>query len=507
MCRYHGVMRWWLLTWCAAAWLVLFATSSCADEEDAEFFERHVRPVLAENCMSCHGGQKQKAGLRLDSKSGMLKGTDTGRVVVPGDPDASALIQAIRYQNDIKMPPTGKLSDDSIQALTLWIKRGANWPTERQSAAAPSASARAHWAFQSVKKPAIPAATSEWQPHNPVDAFVFAELQSRELSPSEIADRRTLIRRATFDLIGLPPTPEEIKDFVDDPSPTAFARVVDRLLASPAYGERWGRHWLDVAHYADTKGYLFTQERRFPASYTYRDYVIRAFNEDLPYDQFIIQQLAADQLPLGEDNRALAAMGFLTLGRRFLNKQPDIIDDRINVVTRGLLGLTVSCARCHDHKYDPIPTADYYSLYGVFANSVEPGLPPLIANPHPTSEAAAFEAELQTRQRKHDEFQAAKREELAAGFRSRAADLMIAATNASLPPGETPHHFLVSHSLPPRVVQDWKRYLERTRESHHPVFQSWNEFAALSQKDFAARARESQLELQRMPIRLSRSIR
>ena len=220
---------------------------------------------------------------------------------------------------------------------------------------------------------------------SPVDAFVLARLEAKGIAPSPPADRRTLIRRATIDLWGIPPTPEEVEAFEADPAPDAFARLIDRLLASPRYGERWGRHWLDVARYADTKGYVFTQERRYPYSFTYRDYVIDAFNADLPYDRFIVQQVAADQLPVGQgpekDTRPLAAMGFLTVGRRFLLDQNEIIDDRIDVVCRGLLGLTVTCARCHDHKFDPIPTDDYYSLYGVFASSVEPEELPVLEWP------------------------------------------------------------------------------------------------------------------------------
>ena len=198
------------------------------------------------------------------------------------------------------------------------------------------------------------------------------------MNPSTAANKRTLIRRATIDLWGIPPTAAEIEAFERDSTPDAFARLIDRLLASPRYGERWGRHWLDVARYADTKGYVFVQDRNYPYAYTYRDYVIRSLNVDLPYDQFIVQQLAADQLPRGDDPRMLAAMGFLTVGRRFLLDQNEIIDDRIDVVTRGLLGLTVTCARCHDHKFDPIPSEDYYSLYGVFASSIEPAELPLI---------------------------------------------------------------------------------------------------------------------------------
>ena len=212
----------------------------------------------------------------------------------------------------------------------------------------------------------------------PVDNFILAKLEAAHLAPSPTANKRTLIRRATFDLIGLPPTPEEVAAFIADKSPDAFARVVDRLLASPRYGERWGRHWLDVARYADTKGYVFEEDRHYPYSYTYRDYVIRAFNEDLPYDEFIKEQIAADMMTNNPDKHTLAALGYLTLGRRFVNNIHDIIDDRIDVVCRGTMGLTVACARCHDHKYDPIPTKDYYGLYGVFDSSMEPAEEPLL---------------------------------------------------------------------------------------------------------------------------------
>jgi hypothetical protein len=247
-----------------------------------------------------------------------------------------------------------------------------------------------------------------------VDRFILAKLAEKGLRLAPPADKRTLLRRATFDLLGLPPTPAEVAAFEADTSPDAFARVVDRLLASPHYGERWSRHWLDIARYADSKGYVFQEERRYPFAYTYRDYVIRAFNEDLPYDQFICQQLAADQMNLGSDQRPLAAMGYLTLGRRFLNNQPDIIDDRIDVVTRGLMGLTVSCARCHDHKFDPISIKDYYALYGVFASSREPRELPLLGEPRKTEAYLAFDRELKTRQQKVTDFLTKKRQEVLA---------------------------------------------------------------------------------------------
>ncbi|HKB37255.1 MAG TPA: DUF1549 and DUF1553 domain-containing protein, partial [Gemmataceae bacterium] len=271
---------------------------------------------------------------------------------------------------------------------------------------------RRHWAFQTVRRPGVPSVRNTSWPLTEVDRFLLAKLEEKNLAPSEDADRHTLLRRVTFDLIGLPPTPEELDAFEADRSPDAFAKVVDRLLSSPQYGERWGRHWLDVARYADTKGYVFTDERRFPFAYTYRDYVVRVFNEDLPYDQFILHQLAADRLDLKADRRPLAAMGFLTLGRRFLNNVPDIIDDRIDVTMRGLQGLTVACARCHDHKFDPIPQKDYYSLYGVFASSVEPADLPTIMAPIPTPEYQAYSRELARLQKDVEDFREKHREEL-----------------------------------------------------------------------------------------------
>ena len=258
--------------------------------------------------------------------------------------------------------------------------------------------AEGHWAFQPVKRPAVPVIDSAW-PSSDIDRFVLAKLRENKMQPAKRADLRTLIRRLSFGLAGLPPSPGEVEAFVNSTSPDAYRELADRLLASPRFGERWARHWLDVARYADTKGYLAgNQARLFTHSYTYRDYVINAFNNDLPFDRFLIEQLAADRLELGEDKRPLAAMGFLTLGRRFLNNPHDIIDDRIDVVTRGMMGLTVSCARCHDHKYDPVPTADYYSLYGVFASSHEPKDKPFISDSIDPVQRASFEKERKRRE-------------------------------------------------------------------------------------------------------------
>src|SRR5450432_2733359 len=247
-----------------------------------------------------------------------------------------------------------------------------------------ASSPKDHWSFKPISNPAVPNVSDTNWVKSPVDAFILAKLQDNGIKPNPASDKRTLIRRATFDLVGLPPTQQEIKDFLDDDSPDAFAKVVDRLLASPHYGERWGRYWLDTARYADTKGEVKKNKEDFhyPYAWTYRDYVIRTFNEDKPFNQFIMEQIAADKLGLsGKNLNDLAAMGFLTLGEHFNENNNDIINDRIDVVTKGFLGLTVTCARCHDHKFDPIPTRDYYSLYGIFASCQEPLPKPEIGNP------------------------------------------------------------------------------------------------------------------------------
>jgi cytochrome c553 len=386
-----------------------------------EFFEKHVRPILVAKCQSCHGPKRQQGGLRLDSRAALLKGSDNGAVVVPGESNKSLLVKAIHYDGDVQMPPKSKLPDEAIANLTEWVKMGVPWGDEAVKGDLHAQSVaevrRTHWSFRPVKKPTPPAVKKSAWVKTPLDAFVLAGLEAKGLTPAAAADRRTLIRRVTLDLHGLPPMPEEVAAFETDGAADAYPRLIDRLLASPRYGERWGRHWLDVARYADSKGYVFTDERRYPFAYTYRDYVIRAFNEDLPYDQFVLQQLAADQLPLGADKRPLAALGYLTLGRRFLNNIHDIIDDRIDVTMRGLQGMTVGCARCHDHKFDPIPTRDYYSLYGVFASCIEPQDLPLIGQPEQTAELAAFEKELAKRKGQVEKYRSENKDELSKGNR------------------------------------------------------------------------------------------
>jgi hypothetical protein len=468
--------------------LALAPAATAADKptpEQLEFFENKVRPVLAEHCYSCHGEKKQSAGLRLDKAAAVKQGADDGPVVVPGDPAKSRLVQSVKRENDFPMPPKAALPADAVAALTEWVKTGAAYP-EDQAKAAAAPDPKNHWAFKPVARPPVPPPAG----NNPIDAFVVAKLAEKGLGLSPPADKRTLIRRASFDLTGLPPTADEIAAFEADDSPEAFARVIDRLLASPAYGERWGRYWLDVARYADTKGYVFQEDRNYPFAYTYRDYVIKSFNEDKPFDQFVIEQLAADKLGEGGNNGALAAMGFLTLGRRFLNNQPDVIDDRIDVVTRGLMGLTVQCARCHDHKYDPVPTKDYYSLYGVFASSTEPKDLPPIGKVERTPEVAAFEAEVEKREAGYRAEVAKRHAGHVQKLRSAAgvSDYLRAYLEFRGKPAEQVRRQARERDLSQFVIGRWAALIDPKLKPHSPVFSPLVALAAVPEADLAAKA-------------------
>jgi mono/diheme cytochrome c family protein len=343
-----------------------------------EFFEKSVRPILATHCLECHDAQKKKGGLRLDSRAAMMTGGDTGVVVVPHKPDESRLIAALSHKELVKMPPKTKLKEEEIDALVKWVKMGAPWPEVAATVRPPvlektfkvTAKDREFWSFQPVAQPALPQVQNQAGARTPVDQFVLAKLEANHLQPVEAADKRTLIRRAYFDLIGLPPTPEEIDTFLRDESPNAFAKVVDSLLASPHYGERWGRHWLDIARYGEDQAHTF-QARLYPNGFRYRDWVVKAFNDDMAYDRFIKEQIAADLLDEPDRLERLPALGFFALGPVYYGdgKKLDQYDDRIDTLTRGMLGLTVACARCHDHKFDPIGTKDYYALAGIIAST------------------------------------------------------------------------------------------------------------------------------------------
>jgi mono/diheme cytochrome c family protein len=353
-----------------------------------EFFEAKIRPVLADNCFECHGAEKHKGGLRLDIRAAMLKGGDTGPAIKPGKPGESPLIEAIRYEGEVQMPPKKKLKSEEIAALTDWVKQGAYWPEPRPGVGGSSitnssspvtggigvAGAATHgqsfWSFQPVSNPAPPPVKNGAWSHSAIDRFILAKLEDKGLTPAPDADKATLIRRAYFDLIGLPPTPGEIETFINDDRPGAFAALIDKLLASPHYGERWGRYWLDVARYGEDQAHAF-QPRLYPNGFRYRDWLVKALNRDLPYNRFILEQIAGDLLDGPDRSDRLAALGLFACGPVYYgdSKKHDQYADRIDTLTRGFLGLTVACARCHDHKYDPIPTTDYYALAGVFAST------------------------------------------------------------------------------------------------------------------------------------------
>ncbi|HLY08432.1 MAG TPA: PSD1 and planctomycete cytochrome C domain-containing protein [Planctomycetota bacterium] len=370
---------------------VLLASLPAASQDDAvqrerlDFFEKRIRPVLVDRCYTCHSAsaEKLKGNLRLDTREGLLKGGDGGPSVVPGDPAKGLLVKALRWtDDDLQMPPKKRLAPEVIADVETWIRQGAVDP--RQNAVAEPkkpppdfATARRAWPFVPAQEPVVPAAPGDWA-RSPIDRFLLAKLAEKGLTPAPDADPRTLIRRVTFDLTGLPPTPEEIDAFLADSSSGAFAKVVDRLLASPAYGERWGRHWLDVVRYADTAG--DNSDFPIPQLYRYRNYVIDSFNQDKPYDRFIREQLAGDLLPHRSDEERrthLIATGYLANAKRFGSRVDDYpwhltIEDTIDNLGRTYLGLTINCSRCHDHKFDPITNEDYYALYGIFESTRYP---------------------------------------------------------------------------------------------------------------------------------------
>ena len=399
------------------------AASLHAQEDAArlDHFEKKIRPVLASRCYMCHSKAAPaiQGGLYLDSAAGIRKGGNAGVLLVPGDPDRSLLMRAIRHQDkSLKMPPGDPLPAEIIGEFENWIRNGAPLPAEARP--------------DTLRKPAL------WSLKRPqasttrktVDAFILEPLASKGLAPSPEAGRSTLIRRATYDLTGLPPSASDVDQFVRDPSPLAYERLIDRLLASPRYGERYARHWLDVARYADSVNDAVNSGQRYPWSYTYRDWVIQALNIDLPYDKFVLYQIAADRVPNVEPKH-LAALGYLSLGREFPKSFPETVDDRIDAVTRGFLGLTVACARCHDHKYDPIPAKDYYSLYSIFSSIRKPAQLPLLAPAGAVSpKQAVYEQRLVRIEKEYQDYRARRHAEMVAFFRSQAPEYERAAKDS-----------------------------------------------------------------------------
>ena len=449
----------------AMATNALSTQAICGEEVS---FDRDIQPIFAEHCLQCHGPDagKRKADLRLDLESSAKESA-----IVAGMPDDSELIaRLISDDPDTRMPP-GKaepLTAEQIEMIRRWIHDGAAF--ER------------HWAFQPIKEVPPHAANPE---RTTIDQYITAKLWEQGLQLSPPASKQQLIRRATFDLTGLPPTWQEVEDFVSDEGPDAFAKVIDRLLDSTAYGERWGRHWLDLARYADTHGGAAIGFKRFAFSYTYRDYVINAFNDDTPYDQFIKQQLAADQLGLPDNAAELAALGFLTVGMQFRNPH-DTIDDQIDVVSRGLLGLTVSCARCHDHKFDDISTRDYYSLYATFASSERPVDLPLIGEPTTSEELQSYQAELKRRQTSVSDMSRDQTAVMRARLRMQVG-LYLREIARGAPEQDLSTTNIFSYrtdDIRPAVLKRWQKYMRQMPETD-AVFGPWVQLSRLPDAEFS----------------------
>jgi len=458
--------------------IFLLVACTCLAARADDGFERHVRPLLAEHCHRCHGPQKQQGGLRLDIREGALKGGENGPVIVPAKPAESRLIAVLKPDAEPRMPPGKPLKAEEIATLESWIARGAPWPADKSTS---HTAIGDPWGLKPLAAHPVPGDATR-----AIDAFITARLKREGLKPASRADRRVLLRRAAFVINGLPPSPEAVEAFVADTRPDAWEKAIDQLFTGNTHGERWARHWLDVARYADTKGYVFFQDGSFPWSWAYRDWVVKAFATDMPYDLFIRAQLAADRLQGTECGPGdLPALGFLTLGGRFMNNQHDIIDDRIDVVTRGLLALTVGCARCHDHKFDPVPTRDYYSLYSVFASSVEPEVPPLFAPEPATDEYACFREELAMRERELADFAAERHAKVLDAARARLADHLVAVARLRGKPPQDEFMLLADPDDPnPTLLKRWRAWLDAPVRRTDPIWRFWLRIEALGQDRF-----------------------
>jgi mono/diheme cytochrome c family protein len=463
---------------------------------DADFFESNIRPILANNCYSCHG-DATSAGLKLDSREALLKGGEHGPVLVPGDPDKSLIITAVHQTTKLKMPKGGKLSPQEVADLTEWVKHGAVWP---KSAPGTTFSAsvktgiitdrqRAFWAYQPLKVVPIPEPKYEHWAKTPIDRFVLAKMLDAGIKPAAPADRRTLIRRATYDLTGLPPTVAEVEAFEKDKSPKAYENLIDRLLASPQYGERWGRHWLDVARYAEDdvrgldpkgRGYM-----PFNGAYRYRDWVIKSFNADMPYDLFLRLQIAGDKIPAKtkqDQEDYLTATTYLGAGpwvwdqAEPIQGRADERNERVDAVTRGTLGMTVACARCHNHKYDPITQKDYYALIGIFANSTYKEYPTVSE-----AQAAAFEAnqaKLEKLQINLQEYTRTETRQLSDALAFQTSSYMVAAWNVIGKPKATVEEAASQAKLDPEVLRRWVEYLTPGKPHPYDYLKDWDAMIA-----------------------------
>ncbi len=484
--------------------LLLEAEEISASE--SAFFEKHIRPLLVDHCYRCHSTQSKKVrgGLVLDSRDGWIRGGDSGQAIIAAKPEVSLLIEAVRYTKpDLQMPPAGKLSKTQIELLVKWVAMGA--PDPRLSTNQTTAQkinlehGRSFWSFQPPTEPDVPAVSDEDWPTSVLDRFILASLENADLRPASPANKRTLIRRATLDLLGIPPSPGEIEAFLADDRPDAFVILVDRLLASPQYGERWARHWLDVARYADSNG--LDENLAYGNVWRYRDYVVESFNRDKPYDRFVLEQIAGDLLPPPQTfsgrNEQLIATGFLSLGPKVLaepdpNKmEVDIIDEQVDTVGRTFMGLTLGCARCHDHKFDPIRTRDYYSFAGIFKSTKTMEHFRLVARWHENSLASKEELadrkaydERHAKEKGHlDGLVAAANDELIENVKARIADYLIAASETERlgADEEQSKKLASSRELNLIFLKRWQAYLVKTRDETASALAPWH----LHQSDLA----------------------
>lgn len=481
--------------------LAFSVSSLAASRPDADVFEEKIRPILAKNCYACHT-DNALGGLRLDSRARAMQGGKSGPVIIPGKPDESIFIQAVRRTHErIKMPPSGKLAEPDIAALVNWVKEGAVWP----EAAAPAKTSahdyvitpeqRNFWSFQPIRKYTVPKVKNTVWPANDIDAFILARLEREGLKPVRAASKAVLIRRAYLDVIGMPPTPEEVAAFENDTTSGAFAKVVDHLLASPRYGERWGRYWLDLARYSD--GAIGdVKDVPYPNAFRYRDWVVQALNDDMPYDLFVKAQLAADQLDRPDRDKLVAGLGFHALGPTEVAGVP--ADDRVDVTGRAILGLTVGCAQCHDHKYDPIPAQDYYSLLGVFRSSKAAEWPLV-----PEDQVKAYQDQLKkiTRlQADIDDFVDEQSKELSDVLLAHTADYLMAAWQV-LDLHEPVSAAAASSHVDTETLQRWVMYLgDRSKE--HPFLNWW--YALLEQHAPLERVRVEAEKFEQTALQINR---